>query len=207
MKNALRPVQKFPDAGPDFDPRTFGEEQRVSLRTALAEPLGAYFFARYVAEAGGGTQDDACAFECLVGIRDFRRSADPNSVELIQSALKRLPIKFRRLRSFEILSDNAHNAMQGAAMHLSDGGGSSAASIDVSASESEPVGAGSAANAKDPRTFAESEELLDLEKQLRESVRDYWEPFTKHDLYGRYMRMKWYSQQVCCYSGEEADGN
>ena len=131
----------------------------MSIKTALGEPLGSYFFSRFVAE-NGGTQEDAFVFECLVGIREFRRAADPTAVQLVERALKRLPIKYRRLRSFEILQTKG--------------------------SQEDGM----------PPNIVESEELIELEKQMRESLRPNWEPFQASPLFERYMRLKWYAMQT-----------
>jgi len=175
LKSMVRPNEKFPDPGPDFNADEFAAEQRVSLKTALSEPLGAYFFSRYVAE-NGGAPEESFVFECLAGIRDFRRSADPTAAELVGMALRRLPMKFRRLRSFEILST-----------HKDDDG--------TAVNESHASGARGMNRSSSNNNIIESEELIELERQLREEVRPKWEPFTKSKLFDRYMRLKWYAGQ------------
>lgn len=164
LKSVVRPNEKFPDPGPEFNAEDFAAEQRVNLKSALAEPLGSYFFSRFVQESKG-TQDEAFVFECLANIRDFRRSADPTAAELVGMALRRLPIKFRRLRSFEVLSTKDQEEENGAAEKST------------------------------TSNVVESEELVELEKQLREEVRPKWELFTKSPLFDRYMRIKWYAGQ------------
>lgn len=176
LKSMLRPNEKFPDPGPEFNAEEFAAEQRVSLKSALSEPLGSYFFSRYVRE-NGGSPDEAFVFECLAGIRDFRRSADPTAAELVGLALRRLPIKFRRLRSFEVLATARDDT-----------------ATDVVETESNASGKGMQRTLSN-NNIVESDELNELEKQLREEVRPKWDPFTKSDLYVRYMKLKWYAGQ------------
>jgi len=218
--SAVRPVERFPDPGPEFNAAEFGGEQRVSMKGALAEPLGGFFFSQFVSQ-NGGTQEDMFVLECLFNIRDFKRSADPNAAELVQNALRRLPMKFRRLKSFEVL------AVLSKAAELSKGPGAPSAGANGGGADGGGAASGAASNRAtgdevtievaedgleiqkpgspmiDPAKAAafasqplvESEDLAELEKQLREAVRQHWEPFQRSPLFDRYMRLKWYAEQ------------
>jgi hypothetical protein len=95
LKSQARPNERFPEPGPEFNALEFSEVNTITIQTAIAEPLGSYFFSRFVSE-NEGTQDEAFVFECLANIRDFRRVADPTAAELVSITLRRLPVKFRR---------------------------------------------------------------------------------------------------------------
>lgn len=175
-RNVL-PAEHFRDPGRDFDHAKFAALHHVTLQSALAEPLGGFFLSQFL-QSNGSTQEDMLVLECLLNIRDFKRSVDANAAELAQSALLRLPPTFYRLKSFGILSIlrrlSGMSVGVGEPRYGSGEAKTTAMAVDIP---------------------EENEDLARLEAQLREALSQHWDPFQKSAQFERYIRLTWYAEQ------------
>jgi len=108
LKDEIRPVERIPEPGLDFDSTAFAAEHKVTLESALAEPLGSYMFARFMTEVSA-TAEEAAVLECLVGIRAFRRSEGPTPDTLLNETLKHLPEHFKSSSAYQALKEQRNN--------------------------------------------------------------------------------------------------
>ncbi len=198
----IRPVEQFPSPPETFNLAEYVQQQNLSLQAALSEPLGSYFLKRF---CGKGPHEEI--FDCLEGIRDFRRSADKNANLLVHHALRKIPARFKRLESFVTLSSQAEIEVKLDAEEREKEEAAIAKisiSVDVPANgngeSSRPLTLGSGTTVVVDGTAPEIKKfdetlLKSIETQLLQEVEKHWDPFTKDVLFERYMRLRWYCSQ------------